>query len=319
MKDYWVRFGCFLTGHNYGLVRNCSEGSSKSVKKYLSAILIISIIWGLLGFAFFQRYLKAGIIGASIAGVVMIIIIIQIERQIILAQGKNLWGKAFRILIALVMAIIGSVITDQIIFKDDIEKNKISTIQNDVDRVLVSKSARLDNEIKNLEVLTVKKELERISLIKEVTMKPFLKTSSSTKRNFVLKGADNDSVVARTETSLSDIPNPKAALIPTIDKQILDIGKQKSEKENARITIRQDLENELKSKTGFLDELTILFAILSSSNIAAFVWGCLFAFFISLELFVLVCKLGDSENDYDKLIIHQMEIRMKVLEKLNVE
>ncbi|MHB9142466.1 MAG: DUF4407 domain-containing protein, partial [Paludibacter sp.] len=57
MKDIWIKFGCFLTGHNYAIIKNSSEASAKTVKKYLSALLIISTIWGFIGFAFTHRYL----------------------------------------------------------------------------------------------------------------------------------------------------------------------------------------------------------------------------------------------------------------------
>ena len=59
----------------------------------------------------------------------MIIIVIQIERQIILSVGKNVLVPVFRIILGIVMAIIGSVIIDQIIFREDVEKGKISNVQ----------------------------------------------------------------------------------------------------------------------------------------------------------------------------------------------
>lgn len=322
MKDWWLKLGCRITGYNYHLIRNSSEASAKAVKKYLSAIIIICIVWGMLGFLFFQRYMKTDNVGSTIAALVMVIVVVQIERQIILTPGKNKWGKRFRILIALVMAIIGSVLIDQIVFKDDVEKSKISNIQKDVEMNLKVKTAQLENEIANLDILIEKKEKERIDLINEVTVRPFIKSSASARRNYIIKkysptGASRDSVVTKTENSLTDIPNPKQNLIPTLDKQIADVRKQKSQKESARITIRQDLEDEFKSKMGILDELTILFSILLSSGVALFIWSCLFVFFLAIELFVLVSKLSDGENDYDKLILHQKDIRIKVLGKLD--
>ncbi len=48
MKHPWIRFGCFLTGYNYSILRNCSEAAFKSVKKYTAAMLIVCILWFLL-------------------------------------------------------------------------------------------------------------------------------------------------------------------------------------------------------------------------------------------------------------------------------
>ena len=100
--------------------------SAKSVKKYLSALLIVCIIWGFIGYVFSRRYIHASPWGAALVSFVMVIIVIQIERQIILTTGKSNWALFFCSLIAVVMAIVGSVIIDQIIFKEDVEKLKDS-------------------------------------------------------------------------------------------------------------------------------------------------------------------------------------------------
>lgn len=55
----------------------------------------------------------------------MIVMVIQIERQIILSIGKNKLATWFRVIIGIVMAVIGSVILHQIMFKKDVEKQKI--------------------------------------------------------------------------------------------------------------------------------------------------------------------------------------------------
>jgi hypothetical protein len=321
MKDIWLKIGCFLTGYNYVIIKNSSEASAKSVKKYLSALLIVCIIWGFIGFVFSERYIHASNLGASIISLVMVIIVIQIERQIILTTGKSNWALFFRSLIAVVMAVVGSVIIDQIIFKEDVEKLKISKIQEEVNSILLSKTAQLDAEISALDSLITRKDHERAELIAEVTRKPFVKGSTSERKSHIIKTTDTqgnarDSIVTRTDLTLTDIPNPKVAFISTVDQQIADLRLQKAEKQKARITIRQDLENELKSRTGFLDELKLLISILTSHWIALIVWILIFIFFLALELFVLVIKFGDAKNDYEKTILHQMDMRIKMIEEL---
>jgi hypothetical protein len=321
MRDIWLKLGCFLTGHNYTIVKNSSEASAKSVKKYLSAILIVGILWGFIGYVFSHRYLKTGALGSAIVAAVMVIVVVQIERQIILATGKVWLARSFRIVIAVVMAIIGSVIIDQIIFREDVEKLKISNIQDEVNRILPSKTAQLDMEIGTLDSLIRHKETERAELIDEVTKKPFIKGSTSERKNYKMQirsndGTMRDTVVARTDLTLADITNPKTEYIASIDQQIAGLRVHWAETHCARITIRQDLETELKGKTGFLDELVLLFSILFTHNIALFVWICLFIFFLAIELFVLMNKFGDAVTDYDMTIRHQMDTRVRVLEKL---
>jgi hypothetical protein len=321
MKDIWLKTGCFITGYNYDIIKNSSELSAKAVRKYLSAILIISILWGFIGFCFSQRYLHTGIAGSIIAAIIMIVIVIQIERQIILSMGKNMLVPVFRVIIGIVMAVIGSVIIDQIIFREDVDKVKITNIQAEVNSILPVKTKELDMQIKQIDSAISLKEAERAAIIDEITIKPFIKSTSSEIRHFQMQhnGHDGrlaDTIVSRTNVALNDIPNPKAGLLTGIADQITQLRKQKAEKENSKINIRQELEEELKSKTGFLDELKVLFSILLSSWIALVVWIMFFIFLLSIEVFVLVNKFGDERNDYDSVILHQKDIRIKMLSKL---
>lgn len=324
MNDYWLKLGCFLTEYNYNLIKNSSEASAKAVKKYLSALIIISILWGFIGFSFAQRYLHTGTFASFIVAFVMVVIVIQIERQIILTTGRNRMAQIFRSIIAVVMAIVGSIIIDQIIFKEDLETEKISSIQEKVNKVLATKTAQLDLEIASIDTLIFKKEEERRLLIDEITKHPFVKGTTAEKKNHIVKvsnasGNQRDSVITRTDFTITDVINPKSSMLPTVDKQIADLLLQKTEKQKSRINIRDNLEKEYKEKTGFLDELKTLISILTSHPIAIIVWILIFIFFLSLEIFVLVIKFGDIKNDYDKIILHQMEMRIKMIEELEVK
>ncbi len=316
MKDIWIKFGCFLTGHNYTIIKNSSEASAKTVKKYLSALLIISTIWGFIGFAFTQRYLHGNTLVSSIGALVMIFIIIQIERQIILSLRRNLFAMIFRILIGVVMAIIGSVILDQVIFKEDVEKEKITNIQKEVNKIMPEKTLELSNQILQLDSEIVKKENERTSILMEISKKPMISAPTSIneyKRDSVTKKL----ILTGRQVSIQNTLNPKAELIPQVDKILKNLRDQKIKKENDKLNIQQLLENDIKSKVGFLNELKTLFDILLSSPIAMFVWILLFLFFFMIELFIIINKWGDKENDYDKTIMHQMDVRIKMLDKLS--
>lgn len=322
MKDLWLKLGCYITGYNYVLIKNSSEASAKSVRKYLSAIVIVGILWSFIGFAFASRYLHTGWAGSSLVALIMLIVVVQVERQIILSSGKNKLVPLFRILIAIVMAVIGSVIIDQIIFKEDVEKARISNLQAEVNSILPVKTLELDNQIRQLDSAIVAKEAERSSLIDEITKKPFIKSASTEIRHFQIQqndknGVKKDTLVKRTDMALNDVVNPKTTLLPELEKQIGVLRNQKTEKENNKINIREELEKELGAKTGFLDELKILFSILLSSWIALIVWSMFFLFLMSIELLVLVNKFGEEKTDYESIITHQKEVRIKMLDRLS--
>lgn len=314
MGKLWIRFGCFLIGYNYHLVRNSSEASAKAVKKFLSAILIVATLWGFIGYAFAQRYLHSDAYVCFIAAIVMVIMVIQVERQITLSTGKHSLAFGFRVLIGLVMAVIGSVILDQVIFKEDVEKAKISNIQTEVNSLLPKKTQELSLQIQQLDHSIKAKESERSDVIIDIGKSPRISTPST---SVVYQKDSSGKMIAVGKTvSNNSVANPKADLIPQIDAQIKYLQEQKTRKENDKLNVQQVLEDDLKSKVGFLDELKTLFSILFSSSVALIVWLLLFLFFLAIELFVLVNKFGDRKNDYDAVVLHQMDIRIKMLEQL---
>lgn len=315
MRDLWIKIGCFITGHNYAIVKNSSEASSKAVKKYLSAILIVATLWGFIGYAFTSRYLHGNPLVSAIGALVMVIIVIQVERQIILSVGKNKLAFAFRVAIGIVMAIIGSVILDQVMFKEDVEKHKIENVQLKVNEILPLKTRELTSQINQLDSAIRAKEAERALILADYNKNPMISAPSVTGR-FEKDSSSGQMVEVGRVITTNSIQNPKAELIVQLDAQLKAIQEQKAKKENEMLNARQLLEDDLNSKVGFLDELTILFSLLLSSGIALTVWILLFFFFLSIELFVLVNKYGDTVNDYDKTIIHQMALKIQMLENL---
>jgi hypothetical protein len=314
-KNFWIKAGCFLTGYNYDIIQNSSEATTKAVKKYLSALIIIGAIWGIVGYAFTQRYLHGGIVYSIIGAAIMVILIVQVERQIILSIGKNHLTIVFRMLIGLIMAVIGSVILDQIMFKEDVEKAQIAKVQQEVSALLPLRTQELTLIIDQLDETILAKEKERSLLLEEIGRNPTINMPASTSES---KKDSTGKIIQTSQTVISrSIPNPRLESLPSLTEQIKSLREQKVKREDEKLKARQIIETELNSKSGFWDELKVLFSILLSSPIAFMVWILIFLFFLAIELFVLLNKYGDKNNDYDKIVLHQMEIRIKMLENLN--
>lgn len=324
MKNWWIKFGCFLTGYNYGIVKNSSEVAAKAVKRYTSAMLIVCIIWAFIGYVFTDRYLHGGQWGSIIGSVLLVIIIIQIERQIILSINPSRWLYFSRGIIAAMMAIIGAIIIDQIIFKEDIELEKITFIEERVKKALPPKTEELRNQIAALDSAISNKEAERLILIDEVAKNPTTIVYSSqpsikTDKYTSVDSATGKPVIKETSrpvliTSSSNVANPKISLIVPLEETISKMRTLKGEKETALLNIRPELEKLISSKVGFLDELEVMYSLISRSNVAMFVWFIWFFFLLGLEMLVLISKINEKENDYEKTVKHHMNMQMRKLE-----
>jgi 2C-methyl-D-erythritol 2,4-cyclodiphosphate synthase len=326
MRNWWIKFGCFLTGYNYNIISGSSEIAAKAVKRYTSALLIVCILWSFVGFTFTQRYLKCGIGGAIVGAFIMVIIIIQIERQIILSVGRKKSLYIFRGIIASMMAIIGSIIIDQILFKEDIELEKNIFMEERVKNILQLKTNDLNHQISEFDSVIKIKENERLKLIEDVNKKPIIKSISSQTQPINVKNTSTDSLgkvitterlVNSTSVVVTNLPNPNQALIPQLQATIDTLRKQKTAREDTLLNIRPKVEQEIKSKVGFLDELNVMYNIVTGSMAAKIIYCLWFLFLLGLELLVLIAKLVEKKNDYDDTIQHQYNLHMKKLEVLS--
>jgi hypothetical protein len=317
MKTWWVKFGCLITGWNYNILINCTEASRKQLKKYSSAILILIILWALIGYSFAERYVGASVPGCIITSIIFVVVIVQIERQIILTVGKSKMLGFFRFVIAFIMAILGSAILDQIIFKDDIEKKMIEIVDQQVNE-------QLPNRIKsfNVNLLEAQTEIDslekvKIQLYDLLSRQPVIYTTAVRTSTIIEKQPDGSSKPV-TQRVVERIPvdNPKKQELESNNTHLDELRKQKELYIQARMTAEKDLRTELKSKQGFLEELRAIIEILKGRPEALFFYLILFAFLMFLELFVVVSKVGDTKSDYDLIIEYQLSQKRKTLQQM---
>ncbi|WP_276090314.1 DUF4407 domain-containing protein [Pedobacter sp. JY14-1] len=326
MKNWWLKVGCFLTGYNYEIVIRSSEVAAIRVKQTISALVIVCIIWAFVGYVFTQRYLEGTAMASTLGSLLACTIVIQIERQIILSidPGKLLF--AMRILIAVLMAIIGSVIVDQIIFKADIEKRKISLLDQEINKVFPLKSQELRLQINSLDSTISAKEMQRSQLDMEISRSPTINNYSNKSEPVIVPIETKDSlgnIVKKTKivntrsTSVTSVPNPKIDQVKPLDALIASLRESKAQKDNNLLMLRSSLEEDFKSKVGFLDELKIMFNILFESPIALGVWIIWFLILFGLELFILASKMGEKVNIYDETLMHQEKLQRRKLELMS--
>jgi hypothetical protein len=317
MKNWWFKIGCFLTGWNAKILDSCTEASRKQLKKYSSAILILIILWSFIGYSFADRYVRAPWWGSLITALIFVIIVIQIERQIILTVGKNHALATFRLVIAFIMAVIGSAILDQIIFKEDIEKKMIEIVDRQVNEQLPNRLKIINTKLQEFQSEIDSLDRKNLELYSEISKSPTIETVATISAPMTIRKPDGtDTIVFRTTISKNPILNPKAKEAE-INNQHLDIlRKQKEEFTQRKMDAETILREELKSKQGFLEELNAIIEILIQRPVALIFYLVLFVFLMSLELFVVASKIGDKKCDYDLIVEFQLEQKTKTLKEL---
>lgn len=316
MTNWWTRIGCFLTGWNINILETCTEASRKQLKKYTSAILILVIIWGFIGYAFADRYVRAPWWGCMIVASIFVVIIIQIERQIILTVGKNRKLAIFRILIAIIMAILGSAITDQIIFKEDIEKKMIQIVDRQVTEQLPNRLNVIDKKLQSLQIEIDSLDKKTLQLYDEINKRPTINIVSTSSTRVPMRQEDGTiKYMPQNTIDTSPIVNPKSKQA-SINNQHLDVLRLQQENyTKAKMSVETSLRKELKSKQGFLEELNAIVEILGEKPVALIFYLILFCFLMFLELFVVMSKTSE-ECDYDLVVKHQLDQKKRTLNEL---
>ena len=301
-----MRLGCFLAGYNAKLMAECSEHSHKKLKRITSGMLIVGLLWAFIGYKFSNEYLKLGIWTSLIGAVVALFLVIQLERQLVLHVSKTRLVSGFRIALAILMALIGSTIVDQIIFQEDIENAREVSNSNKVNELLPQETKQIVKYQKEQDSI-IKTIEKRIEDIKKEDPPRYSYIWKDKEVSYKTRDGKDTTVVKRFRER---IPNPQfASQLESKDKtirelrnKVADIRKQKTESLNKSIDIRKDLKERIEKRKPFLDELTIMFyEVLFKNVIALIFWFVLFLFMFCLEMMVLFATWG-KKTDYEDMV-----------------
>lgn len=186
----WIKLGCILTGWNAAVLSQCSEASKSQLSKYTSALLIMMIVWSIIGFCFAQRYIGLPLWGCALVAMVFVTIVVMIERQILLSIHPTKMLATFRVVIAIVMAIVGSTIFDQTIFGKDIDKQMTNTIEQQAAELTQKRAGVIDGKLSAINA--EKDSLDRLNnrLQADINANPWIMQRSVTNRQerFVVNG-----------------------------------------------------------------------------------------------------------------------------------
>ena len=308
---WWILFGCKLTGWSSEVLAQCSEASRSQLSKYTSALLILILIWGVTGFCFAQRYIGLPWWACLIVSLFFVTIVIMIERQIILASEKTVSMVVFRAIIAFIMAIVGSTIFDQTMFGKDIDKQMTNTIEMQVAELTPQRVRIIDEKLQALHTETESLTKENEELQADVNAHPFIiqKSVSRTPNKIVLPdGTVKTEYISSVTTN--QVENPKQKIIDMNSKTLDNLRSQEQIWIQKKQTIEEDTRKECKESVGFLEELEAMWDIITTRKLAGGFYAVFFFLLMSLELFVVVSKVGDRECDYDAAIKGAQRVRI---------
>lgn len=308
--NWWIKLGCKLTGWSSSVLSQCSEASKTQLSKYTSALLILMIVWSITGFCFAQRYIGLPIWGCILVSLVFVTIVVMIERQILLALHPTKKLATFRLVIAIIMAIVGSSIFDQTMFGKDIDKQMADTIELQTADLTQKRVSNIDSKLMAFQI--EKDSLNKVNseLQADVNAHPWIIQKSVTNSQDRLVVNGKIKVVNNPSVTTNQVANPKQIAIAANNEKIKQIVLQENDLNEKKLTVEEDTRKECQANVGFLEELEAMVSIVTTRTVAGIFYVIFFLLLMSLELFVVTSKMGDEECDYELAIKGAERVKM---------
>ncbi|MBQ3631423.1 MAG: DUF4407 domain-containing protein [Prevotella sp.] len=313
------KIGCFLIGWNQNILQECGEASYRQYRKLLSAICIMMVLWGTIGYCFADRYINIeSLVLKMCVALAFMFIILCVERVIILTVGKARLMSFMRVLLALCMAILGSCIFDQIIFRNDIQQ-AIQEHREDVIGVTITKRLAIYDS----DILRITQEMDSLSkatiaLNEELQLRPVIKgTNVSTQEQVVGVDENGNPKKVRTQTiNTVTLANPLAEQLKANNEQIQIYSGQLEQLRQDKKEVAEKVREEMNQRApGFIEELEATLRVVSQSKVSLAFYIILFCFLTFLELFVLTIKMGENKCDYELIVENQLYLKKSLMEQ----
>ena len=311
--------GCLLIGWDKNILKECGEASYRQYRKLLSAICIMMVLWGTIGYCFADRYINIESCALKLCvSLAFMFIVLCVERVIILTVGKARLMSFMRVLLALCMAILGSCIFDQIIFRNDIQQAIQEHRENIIGETINKRLSIYDSDIQRITQEMDSLSKATIALNEELQKRPVIKgTNVSTQEQVIGVDEDGKAQKVRTQTvSTVTLANPLAEQLKANNDQIQIYSAQLEQLRQDKKEVAETVRAEVSQRApGFIEELEATLKVVSQSPVSLAFYIILFLFLTFLELFVLTIKMGENKCDYELIVENQLYLKKSLMEQ----
>lgn len=311
--------GCFLIGWDKNILSECGEASFRQYRKLLSAICIMMVLWGTIGYCFADRYINIESCALKLCvAIAFMFIVLCVERVIILTVGKARLMSVMRVLLALCMALLGSCIIDQIIFRNDIQQAIQEHREDVIGATITKRLAIYDGDIQRITQEMDSLSKATIALNEELQKRPVIKgTNVSTQEQVVGMDENGKPQKVRTQTvNTVTLANPLAEQLKANNDQIQIYSAQLEQLRLDKKEVAEKVRVEMNQRApGFIEELEATLKVVSQSKISLAFYIVLFCFLTFLELFVLTIKMGENKCDYELIVENQLSLKKNLMDQ----
>ncbi len=294
-----LRLFCALTGGDYKLVQVETPASRKKVATLGSVMLIPAIMWFLIASCTAFSMFEASVTIAMLPGFVAATIILILERAIVMS-GHNKMVIRFRLVIGFVIASLGAVFMDELIFEKDIEQRQY----NERSAMIDVKRAKTDS--------IYKPKVEALEATVSKTRHSWMATAEDARKEADGTGGSGHKGVSKiTQLKLEQAD----VLKDELDKIESETQKINAEWNQKIAAIQPEIETNLHGKS-ILTRIMSLFGLVFSNWIAGIIYIVFTVFLFSLEFIVIIMKHSLPETNYERRVAAMEQVGKRRMERL---
>lgn len=294
-----LRFACFITGDDYQMVKTDTPASRKKVVTLGTIIFLPVSMWFINILLLVSGVLKGSQLSALIAALVAAWLIFLIERSIIMSTGSRVVVFT-RVIIGFFIAVLGSLALDEVIFKDDIDK-----------QMTVNKEILIQQALQQVDTLsekTLSMQEEQVRLKHEIWNQS-LENAGKEADGTSGSGVKGVHAITRLKMQIAeqteqDYGRAKADL-DTLNKVI------ESKKTTAMNSINASFNN-----SALLERIKAMFDLIGSDHWMCFVYCIVTAVLFAFEFIVVLMKIFLPKTNYEYKLEVIEEIGRKRLMKI---
>lgn len=279
-----LKYYSLLIGENPEYTKTFQPASKRKIALYANCMMVPVILWFINTFLLVSHVLEGSLFSALIAATLAGFIIFLIERAIIMSNGSKLifW---FRILLGFIIASLGSISMDEIIFKNDIDNQVKVYKQNEINNAVKRVEQDFAPKIANQQAIVAQKNIEWNQALKDA------KSEADGTGGSRRKGVDGITKIKMSIASKLESDYYAESLQLSALQSNLEV-----QRNNAKLKAESDFNG-----NAFLIRIRAMFDLIAQDKFMKAVYILFTVFLFCLEFLVVLIKVG-SKNSIDEQI-----------------
>ena len=290
-----------IIGENPKYTATFQPASKRKVALYANCLIVPVILWFINGYLLVSNVLEGSIFSAILTAFIAAFIIFLIERAIVMSNGSKpiFW---FRIFLGIIVASLGSISLDEVIFKHDIDNQVVYYKQAEVDSAVHKVERDYQNQIGLQQSIVNQKGFEWNQSLKDAKGEADGTTGSHQK--LVGKIALLKMNIANIQqTDYNTEKNKLASLTSSVD----------TAKAQAKTKAEADFNG-----NALLVRIRAMFDLIAKDKFMLGVYILFTLFLFCLEFLVVLIKIG-SKNSIDEDLEKAREVLLRAKTKKTLD